>query len=96
MKPRRGLDGVIDGVAEVQLWGRTIGAVALDEGRGVARFQHDPDFGSTHPSPDRGLEWGGVTGQTLLHGPQVDVGGRDPDMVPWTEGSVVARQPVPG
>lgn len=31
-------------IAEVQLWGRTIGAVALDEGRDVARFQYDPDF----------------------------------------------------
>lgn len=31
-------------IAEVQLWGRTIGAVALDEGRDVARFQYAPDF----------------------------------------------------
>jgi serine/threonine-protein kinase HipA len=31
-------------IAEVQLWGRTIGAVALDEGRDVARFQYDPEF----------------------------------------------------
>lgn len=31
-------------IAKVQLWGRTIGAVSLDEGRGVAAFQYDPDF----------------------------------------------------
>ncbi len=31
-------------IAKVQLWGRTIGAVALDEGRDVATFQYDPDF----------------------------------------------------
>jgi serine/threonine-protein kinase HipA len=31
-------------IAEVQLWGRTIGAVALDEGRDVARFQYASDF----------------------------------------------------
>jgi serine/threonine-protein kinase HipA len=31
-------------IAEVQLWGRTIGAVALDEGRRVAAFQYDPGF----------------------------------------------------
>ncbi|GAB3733849.1 type II toxin-antitoxin system HipA family toxin [Luteimonas pelagia] len=31
-------------VAEVRLWGRTIGAVALDEGDDCARFQYDPDF----------------------------------------------------
>jgi serine/threonine-protein kinase HipA len=31
-------------IAEVRLWGRTIGAVALDEGQEVARFQYDPDF----------------------------------------------------
>ena len=31
-------------IARVQLWGRTIGAVSLDEGRDVARFQYDPDF----------------------------------------------------
>lgn len=31
-------------IAEVQLWGRTIGAVSLDEGREVAAFEYDPDF----------------------------------------------------
>lgn len=31
-------------IAKVQLWGRTIGAVALDEGRDVAAFQYDADF----------------------------------------------------
>jgi len=31
-------------IAEVQLWGRTIGAVSLDEGREVAAFQYDPEF----------------------------------------------------
>lgn len=31
-------------IAEVQLWGRTIGAVSLDEGSEVAAFQYDPQF----------------------------------------------------
>lgn len=31
-------------IAKVELWGRTIGAVALDEGRDVAAFQYDADF----------------------------------------------------
>ncbi len=31
-------------IAEVRLWGRRIGAVALDEGRDVAAFQYDPKF----------------------------------------------------
>ena len=31
-------------IAEVQLWGRTIGAVSLEEGREVAAFQYDPAF----------------------------------------------------
>lgn len=30
--------------AKVELWGRMIGAVSLDEGADVARFQYDPDF----------------------------------------------------
>ena len=30
--------------AEVRLWGRTIGAVSLEEGREVAAFQYDPKF----------------------------------------------------
>jgi len=31
-------------IAKVQLLGRTIGAVALEEGRDVAAFQYDPQF----------------------------------------------------
>lgn len=31
-------------IAKVQLWGRTIGAVSLGEGREVAAFQYDQDF----------------------------------------------------
>ena len=31
-------------LAEVRLWGRTIGAVALDEGASTARFEYDPAF----------------------------------------------------
>ncbi len=31
-------------IAKVRLWGRTIGAVSLEEGREVAAFQYDPDF----------------------------------------------------
>jgi serine/threonine-protein kinase HipA len=31
-------------IAEVQLWGRTIGAVSLDAGREVAAFQYDAEF----------------------------------------------------
>jgi len=31
-------------VAEVRLWGRTIGAVSLEEGEEVAAFEYDPDF----------------------------------------------------
>ena len=31
-------------VSEVKLWGRTIGAVALEEGREVAAFEYDPAF----------------------------------------------------
>lgn len=31
-------------IAEVRLWGRTIGAVSLEEGREVAAFQYDPEF----------------------------------------------------
>ena len=31
-------------IAEVQLWGRTIGAVSLDAGRDVAAFQYDSKF----------------------------------------------------
>jgi serine/threonine-protein kinase HipA len=31
-------------IAEVKLWGRTSGAVALEDGSGVANFQYAPDF----------------------------------------------------
>jgi serine/threonine-protein kinase HipA len=31
-------------IAEVRLWGRTIGAVAMEEGRDVASFQFTPEF----------------------------------------------------
>ena len=31
-------------IAKVQLWGRTIGAVSLEEGRNVAAFEYDPEF----------------------------------------------------
>ncbi|MCX6847198.1 MAG: type II toxin-antitoxin system HipA family toxin [Verrucomicrobia bacterium] len=31
-------------IAKVQLWGRTIGAVSLDDGQDVAAFQYDPEF----------------------------------------------------
>lgn len=31
-------------IARVQLWGRTIGAVSLEEGRNVAAFEYDPEF----------------------------------------------------
>jgi serine/threonine-protein kinase HipA len=31
-------------VAEVRLWGRTIGAVSLDEGQEIASFEYAPDF----------------------------------------------------
>ena len=31
-------------VAEVRLWGRSIGAVSLEEGAPVAAFQYEPAF----------------------------------------------------
>jgi len=31
-------------LAEVQLWGRTIGAVTLEDGNEFAAFQYDPAF----------------------------------------------------
>ena len=34
-------------IAEVQLWGRTIGAVSLDQGREIAAFQYDREFASS-------------------------------------------------
>jgi serine/threonine-protein kinase HipA len=36
--------GRMSNVAQVKLWGRTIGAVALDEGTGVAAFEYDAAF----------------------------------------------------
>lgn len=49
-------------IAEVRLWGRTIGAVALDEGRGHATFQYTPEF------VDSGIE---VSPISMPLGPQV-------------------------
>jgi serine/threonine-protein kinase HipA len=34
-------------IAEVELWGRTIGAVSLEPGREVAAFQYAPDFAAS-------------------------------------------------
>jgi len=34
-------------IAKVQLWGRSIGAVSLEEGREVAAFQYDPAFAAS-------------------------------------------------
>jgi len=34
----------MNAVAEVKLWGRTIGAVSLEEGKGVAAFEYDSAF----------------------------------------------------
>lgn len=34
-------------IARVRLWGRTIGAVSLEEGRDVAAFQYDPAFAAS-------------------------------------------------
>lgn len=34
-------------IAEVRLWGRVIGAVALDERRDVGEFQYDPEFAAS-------------------------------------------------
>ncbi len=34
-------------IAGVRLWGRTIGAVAMDEDRGHATFQYTPEFASS-------------------------------------------------
>ena len=31
-------------VAEVRLWGRTIGAVSLEDGASQTAFQYDPEF----------------------------------------------------
>jgi len=37
----------VSSVAEVRLWGRTIGAVSLAEGGDVAAFEYDPDFAAS-------------------------------------------------
>ena len=42
-------------IAEVRLWGRTIGAVSMEDGRDVAAFQYDPQFA------DSGIEVSPVT-----------------------------------
>ncbi len=34
-------------IAKVQLWGRTIGAVAMEDDRDCAAFQYDPDFAAS-------------------------------------------------
>ena len=34
-------------IAKVQLWGRTIGAVSMEEGRDVAAFQYDRKFAAS-------------------------------------------------
>ncbi len=34
-------------LAKVQLWGRTIGAVSLEDGKDYALFQYDPAFASS-------------------------------------------------
>ncbi|MBC8378585.1 MAG: HipA N-terminal domain-containing protein, partial [Planctomycetes bacterium] len=31
-------------IAEVKMWGSTIGAVTLEDGEQTASFQYDPDF----------------------------------------------------
>ena len=34
-------------IAELRLWGRTIGAVSLEDGRDIAAFQYDPSFAAS-------------------------------------------------
>jgi serine/threonine-protein kinase HipA len=34
----------VSAVAEVRLWGRTIGAVSLEEREEVVSFEYDPEF----------------------------------------------------
>lgn len=34
-------------LAEIRLWGRTIGAVSLDDGGRFAAFQYDPAFAAS-------------------------------------------------
>jgi len=62
-------------IAKVQLWGRTIGAVSLDEGREVAAFQYDADFARSGielsplvmPPSERVVEFPGLPRNTF-HG----------------------------
>ena len=62
-------------IAEVRLWGRTIGAVSLAEGREVAAFQYDPEFARsgielaplTMPLSDRVYEFSDLP-RTTFHG----------------------------
>jgi len=62
-------------IAKVQLWGRTIGAVSLDEGRKVAAFQYDADFARSGielsplvmPPSERVVEFPGLPRNTF-HG----------------------------
>ncbi len=62
-------------VARVKLWGRTIGAVALEEGRGVAAFEYAPAFAGsgiqvaplTMPLSNRIFAFPGLS-RTTFHG----------------------------
>ncbi|MBL8393467.1 MAG: type II toxin-antitoxin system HipA family toxin [Candidatus Accumulibacter sp.] len=62
-------------IARVQLWGRTIGAVALEEGREHAAFQYDPRFAASGielsplvmPLSDRVYEFPALP-RTTFHG----------------------------
>ncbi|MBL0170472.1 MAG: type II toxin-antitoxin system HipA family toxin [Gemmatimonadaceae bacterium] len=60
-------------IARVQLWGSTIGAVVLGDGKDVAAFQYDPDFARsgielsplTLPLGDRVYEFPALSRQTF-------------------------------
>ena len=60
-------------IAKVQLWGRTIGAVTMDEGQGIAAFQYDPEFAKSGievsplamPLSDRVYEFPALSRQTF-------------------------------
>ena len=62
-------------IAEVRLWGRTIGAVSMEDGRRVAAFQYDPSFVQSGialsplvmPPSDRVYEFPGLPDRTF-HG----------------------------
>jgi serine/threonine-protein kinase HipA len=62
-------------IAKIQLWGRTIGAVALEQGHDVAAFQFDPEFAQSGieiaplvmPLSDRVYEFPSLPGNTF-HG----------------------------